>query len=184
MKTLKKLTATALITSAAFVSSCKQAQTLPLSVTEHEGLKISGASLKGIKGEMTVNIKNPNPSDITVYRSKLNVKLNGIPVGKAKIKKHIVPANSEIEEVLYFKSNFSDIGYFDIPKVIKSTRSKDVKLSVKGQLQSGKYAHKTMIPVNITDTIDLEEKTKPIINFLSNVGKKGKQLLCKKKCEN
>ncbi len=185
MKTLKKSIALVSLTTAVFISSCKQTQMLPLSLTGHNGLKVTSVSLKGIKGEVNVTIKNPNPKNVAVFRSSLDVKLNDMPVGKARIKKRVViPANYEVEEVLYLKSDFSHLGYFDIPKVIKTVQSQNMNLTVKGNLKSGRYFNKTYVPVNMTDTINVKEKTKSALAFISKVGKKTARLFSKKISEN
>ena len=181
MKNLKKSIAIITVSSAVLISSCKQSQVLPLSLTGHNKVEFAGVALKGIKGKVIVNIKNPNPVDITVYRSNLAIKLNDMPVGKAKVKKRVViPANSQVEEVLYLKSNFSDLGFSDIPKVIKTVQNKNINLSVSGDIKSGRFLHKTKNLVNMTDTINMEEKTKPVLAYLSKVGKKTVKFFSKK----
>lgn len=185
MKTIKKSIALAALSTAILISSCKQTQMLPLSLTGHNGVKFSGVSLKGVKGEIKVNIKNPNPVEVTVYRSDLDIKLNDMPIGKAKIKKRfVIPANSEVEEVLYLKSDFSNLGYSDIPKVINTVQSKNINLSVIGNLKSGRFMHKTKTIVEMTDTINMEEKARPVFAFLSKVGKKSVRFFSRKACEN
>lgn len=185
MKTLKKSIALLSLSTAVFISSCKQTQMLPLSLTGHDGLRISSASLSGIKGEVNVKIKNPNPKDVSVYRSKLNIKINNIPVGKAQIKSRLViPANSEVEEVLYLKSDFSHLGYFDIPKVIKTVQSQNMNLSINGNLKSGRFFNKTYIPVSMKDTINVKEKTRSALTFISKIGKKSARFFTKSGAEN
>ena len=185
MKTIKKTIALLGLSTAVFMSSCKQTQMLPLSFTGHNKVEFAGVALNGIKGKVTVHIKNPNPVDVTVYKSNFDIKVNDIAIGKAKTRKKIViPANSEVGEVLYLKSNFSNIGYFDIPKVIKSVQSKNINLSIKGNLKSGRFVGKTKNPVNMTDTINVPEKAKPVLSFISRVGKRSVQLLSKTTSEN
>lgn len=180
MKTLKTAVATALILSAIFLTSCKQSQTLPLSLTGHSDLKFSGIGYRKIKGEVKVHIKNPNPVDIKVYPSNLDIKVNDICIGKAEINKRLViPANSEVEQVLYLKSDFSGIGYTDIPKVIQTVQSKRINLQVKGNLRSGRMVHKTKVAVDMTETINMEEKSKPVLALISKSIKRGTQLLKK-----
>jgi LEA14-like dessication related protein len=181
MKTLKTSIVLVALATATFMSSCKQTQTVPLALHEQNELKFSGVSPKGVKGEVTVSIKNPNSFDVKVYRSDLDVKVNNIAVGKAKLKKHIViPANSEIEETLYLKSNFSDVSYFDIPKVVKTAKTRNLAVSVKGNIECGRYMHKVMSPVNIKDTINIEEKAKPALVFISKASKKTVAFIKKK----
>ncbi len=183
MKTLKKSIVLASIASALF-SSCKQSQMLPLSLTGHNGLKISSVSLSGLNGEVKIKIKNPNTEDVKLFRSDLDIKLNDIPIGIAKVKKRtVIPANSEVEEVLYLKTDFSKMGYSDVPKIIKMVRNKNVTLSVNGNLKNGRTFNKTLTPVEIRDTVNMEEKTKPIVAFLSEAGKKTVKFFSKKKCE-
>ncbi len=180
METIKKSIALLFISIAVLISSCKQTQTLPLSLTGHNDLKFSGIGYKKIKGEVTVHIKNPNPVDVTVYRSDLDIKVNDIRIGEAKIKKRLViPANSEVEQVLYLKSDFSGMGYADIPKVIKAVQTKSINLAVKGNLRSGRMLHKTKVHVDMTDTINMEEKARPVLALISKTIKKGTQLLKK-----
>lgn len=185
MKTLKKSIALVSLSTAILVSSCKQTQMIPLSLTGHDGLRISSASLSGIKGEVNVKIKNPNPMSVSVFRSDLDIKLNGIPVGKARIKNRLViPANSEVEEVLYLRSDLSKLGYFDIPRVIKTVQAPNMNLSIKGNLKSGSCFNKTFSAVNMTDTINVKEKTRSAWAYISTVGKKSARFFGKAKGEN
>jgi|GEM_PF-1090257 len=185
MKTLKKSIALLSISTAVLISSCKQTQLLPLSLNGHNGLRISSASLSGIKGEVNVKIKNPNPMAVSVYRSDLNIDINDIPVGKAQIKSRLViPANSEVEEVLFLKSDFSHLGYFDIPRVVKIIQSQNMNLSINGNLKSGRFLNKTFNPVNIKDTINVNEKTRCSLTFISKIGKNTARIFSKGAVEN
>ncbi len=180
MKTLKKSITVLSLATATLMVSCKQTQTLPLTLKGNNGLKFSGISLKGIKGEVNVKIKNPNPVPVSVFRSSLAIKLNDIPVGKARIKsKLVIPANSEVEEVLYLNSDFSKLGYFDIPKVVKTVQNKNVNVTVKGNLKSGTYFNKISNPVETTNTIDVSGRTRSAWAFVSKVGKKTAKLFSK-----
>jgi LEA14-like dessication related protein len=185
MKTIKKSIALLSLSTIVLASSCKQTQMVPLSFTGHNKVEFAGVSMRGIKGKVTVHIKNPNPFSIKVYKSDFDVKVNDIAIGKAKTKRKIeIPANSEVDAVLYLKSDFSNIGYFDIPKVIRTVQNKNIDLSIKGNLKSGGYFHKTKSSIDMKDTINMQEKTKPVWSFISKIGKKTSQLLSKSSTEN
>ena len=170
---MKKSIAMLSAITAIFFSSCKETQMLPATITKVDGVKISGFSLTGIKGKLKVKIKNPNPTDVTVFRSNLEVKVNDISVGNAGIKRRIViPANSEVEQELSFKPAYSKMGLSDIPKVIATVKEKKFNVSLKGNLKEGKRFHKKQIYVNVTNEINVEEKIKKITNIFSMFRKK------------
>jgi len=184
MKTIKKTIMLLSMSAAVFICSCKQSQMLPLSFTGHNKVEFAGVALNGVKGKVTVHIKNQNPLDVTIYKSNFDIRVNDIAIGKAKTRKKIViPANSEIDQVLYLKSDFSTIGYSDIPKVLRTVQSKNIQLSVKGNLKSGRYIHKTKNPICMTDTIKLQEKVKPVLTFVSKIGKRNALLQSKEQSE-
>ena len=176
MKNIKKSIALFSFAAVLFMTSCKEIQMQPVSVTGMNEVKVSGISLKGFKGNVNVKIKNPNATDVTLYRSKLNVTLNGIPVGNAQTKGRIViPANSEVEEVMYLKSDFSQVGIFDIPKVVSTVKNKNFDLAIKGNLKGGQYWHKKLMHVDATENINVKEKIKAVSDSISGVMSKFKK---------
>ena len=172
-KTIKTTIAVLSIITAVFFSSCKEAQLMTATITKVDGVKISGIGLTGVKGKVKVKITNPTCADVTIFKSEMDVKINDIPVGTAKIKRRIViPAHSEVEQELTFKPGYSKMGLSDIPKVVKTINEKTFKLSVKGNLKEGKRFDKKEVYVNVENNINMKEEVKKVTDVLSMFRKK------------
>jgi len=173
MKTIKTTIAMLSIVTAAFFSSCKEARLMTTTITKVEGVKISGIGLTGVKGKIKVKITNPTCADVTIFKSKLDVKINDISVGTARIKRRIViPANSEVDEELSFRPGYSKMELSDILKVPSTIKERNFKLSVKGNLKEGNRFDKKQVYVNIENNINMKEEMKKITDVLSMFRKK------------
>ena len=138
-------------------SSCKM-QFQSLSVGNAENLKISKISSKGIEGEITVNIINPNKMGFTVYPSFVELSIAGIKLGKAEMKKKVfIPAHSSISHVFFINGNFGEIKVTDYMKIIGG---KFGDLEINGNIKAGKWFLKKRIEISHKQKISLSNFTK------------------------
>ena len=161
-----------LLTSSVLLNSCKVMQLQPLTTTEMKDMKITKISLGGIKAGIPVTITNPNPVDVKVFRSRLGVSINDIQLGKATMHATVIPANSSVQEIIEVKPSFSHLGLVDIPKAIATVQTKELNLSINGNIKSGQYFHKTFNQVNVSEKIDVKEKVKPVMDLLHKFKRK------------
>ncbi len=121
-----------------------------------ENVKVTSLSQKNIDAIVTVRIKNPNNTSFTVYRSEMNVTVNGINAGKAYITDNVkIKAKSEETYSFKIKSDFSNLNLTDLPKLISMALSKNVKIGLKGNLKGGKLFLKRSYPIDITQSVPL-----------------------------
>lgn len=119
-------------------------------------VKIIKLSQNGVEAEITARIKNPNKMSFVIYKSEMDVTLNGINAGKANLTKKVkLKANSEEDYLFAVKSDFSGLAMTDIPKVISMAMSKNVKIGMKGNLRVGKLLVKKNFPVDMSQSVPL-----------------------------
>lgn len=144
-----------LILSAGFFS-CKDFKELSISGIEKP--KVNKLSQEGIDAEFGMKIKNPNKMSIVVFPSELEGTVNGISVGKIKLKKKVrIKRNSDEVETFHISSDFSKRGFEDIANVIQIVSSGSAKLTLKGNLKAGKWFYRKKFPVEFTKVINLKQ---------------------------
>ena len=121
-----------------------------------ESMKLIKVSQQGAEAEMVVKIKNPNKSAFTIYKSDLDVTLNGITGGKAHLTKNVkIKGNSEQTYTFTIKSDFSSISLGDLPKLMSLATSKNIRVGLKGNLKVGKFLVKKSYPVEMSENVPL-----------------------------
>lgn len=140
--------------STLLLSSCAEFQEVTFSGLE--SVKLIKVSQQGAEAEMVVKIKNPNKSAFTIYKSDLDVTLNGITGGKAHLAENVkIKGNSEQTYVFTIKSDFSSISLGDLPKLMSLAKSKNIKIRLKGDLKVGKFLVKKSYPVDMSESVPL-----------------------------
>src|SRR5688500_12057105 len=106
-----------LIACCAVVTSCSDFEEVRFSGIENvEVIKLSQA---GAEAKITAKIKNPNNTSFTVYKSDLNVTLNGLNAGVAHLTDNVkIKRNSEESYTFNVKSDFSSLSLTDLPQLI------------------------------------------------------------------
>ena len=121
-----------------------------------ENFKIIKLSQAGAEAEITVKIKNPNKVAFTIYKSAYDVKVSGINLGKANLTKNVrIKPNSEEVYTFKIKSDFSKLSFTDLPKIMGLATSKNVTISLKGDMKVGKLLVKRKYPIDFTKSVPL-----------------------------
>lgn len=121
-----------------------------------ESVRMIKLSQNGAEAEVKARIKNPNSHSFTIYKSEMDVTLNGMNVGKAHLAKNVkIRKFSEDSYTFDIKSDFSNLMITDIPKIISMAMSKNVKVGLKGNLRVGKLFVKKDFPVELTQSVPL-----------------------------
>jgi LEA14-like dessication related protein len=139
----------ALIMLSALVScrSFKEAE-----FTGVKGFKVNTINLQGIDADVILGIKNPNPIGFSIYPSEFDIKLMGVGIGKAKLKKRVhISANTEKEYTFRLKSAFKDMNMMDILKLVNAGNFGTIQ--VKGNLKAGKFYLKKNFPVDVKESL-------------------------------
>lgn len=122
-----------------------------------EKANIVSLSQKGAEALITVRIKNPNKVSFNIYRSEMDVTISGINAGKAYITQNVkIKARSEESYTFKVKSDFTKLSLSDMPKLLSIAMSKNVKIGIKGTLKGGKLFIKRSYPVDITESVKLD----------------------------
>lgn len=123
-----------------------------------ENVKMINISQKGAEAEITARIKNPNNTSFTIYKSDLNVSINGLDAGMAHLTDNVkISSNSEESYVFKVKSDFSKLSLTDLPQLISIATSKNVRVGLKGDLQVGKFFYKKTVPVEFNESVPLSK---------------------------
>ncbi len=123
-----------------------------------ENVQVTKLSQQGAEALITARIKNPNNTSFTVYKSDLDVTLNGLNAGVAHLTDNVkIKSNSEESYTFKIQSDFSTLSLTDLPQLISIATSKNVKVNLKGNLLVGKFFYKRSIPVEVNETVPLSK---------------------------
>ena len=124
-----------------------------------EGMKLLNYSQKGVEAEISVQIKNPNWFGFAIYKSGMQVQLDGIDVGEAKLKDkvHVRPKSDKLH-TFTIEADFSKLNPADYTKLLMMVQKRSVNANIKGELKVGNLFYKKKLPVNINQRIDLNRK--------------------------
>ncbi len=127
-----------------------------ITVIKIENVKVVSFNQQGVEAIITATIKNPNAVGFTIYKSAMDVTLEGLDVGKANLTEKVkVKAKSETSHDFHIKSDFSKLSVTDLPKIFGIAMGKNVNVGLKGKLKVGKFYVKYAIPVDIKKTVPL-----------------------------
>ena len=130
-----------------------------VNIGKAEGMKLVNYSQKGIEAEFSVNIKNPNWFGFAIYKSGMQVKLDGVDVGEAKLKKKVhVRGKSDKQHTFTIEADFSKLTPADYGKLLLLVQKRSVNANIKGELKVGNFFYKKKLPVDISQRIDMNKK--------------------------
>jgi LEA14-like dessication related protein len=145
-----------ILISSIFFASCGDFEEVQFSGVDK--VEIIKLSQQGAEAEITAKIKNPNSTSFTIYKSDLNVSLNGLDAGVAHLTDNVkIKSNSEELYTFKVKSDFSSLSLADLPQLISIATSKNVKVGLKGNLLVGKFFYKRSVPVEVNENVPLSK---------------------------
>jgi LEA14-like dessication related protein len=137
-------------------SSCGDFQEVTFSGIEN--VNIISLTQQGAEAEITARIKNPNNTSFTIYPTDLDVVLGGINAGKAHLAGRTkIKAHSEQNYTFRITSDFSKLSMSDMVRLGAIAVSRNVKVSIKGNLKVGKLFVKKSYPVEMTQSVPLSK---------------------------
>lgn len=130
-----------------------------VNIGKAEGMKLVNYSQKGIEAEISVNIKNPNWFGFAIYKTGMQVKLDGIDVGEAKLKHkvHVRPKSDKLH-TFTIVADFSKLSTVEYTKLLMLVQKRSVNANIKGDLKVGNFFYKKKLPLDINQRIDLNKK--------------------------
>jgi LEA14-like dessication related protein len=137
------------------LSSCTEWK--DVTITKIDQMRVAKMDKDGLDAEIDVTINNPNKMGFTIFKSNVDVKMNDVSVGVAKLKKRIhVKANAEAKYTFLISSKFDDLlssgGIFGL---ISSVMSKSANVTLKGDLKVGKIFYRKNFPIDNKQRIPL-----------------------------
>lgn len=124
-------------------------------IKEIKEVKLISFSEKGLIVDSKVKISNPNIFDIKIVDSKLDVIVQGKPIGTTKIDgKLTLPSKSEDFHTLRLKSSFKDLGKNALANLIAITtnNSNRVDFKFEGYIVGKVFIIKRKVEINHEDS--------------------------------
>ena len=139
---------------AVILTSC--APLKDLEFTGLKGFRVDEIGTKGIKGDVMVSIRNPNPFGFTIYRSAFDVTYAGVKLGTATLSKKVrIKAREERDYAFRLESDFGSATLSDVMKVLNSASRRE-RLDVKGDLRAGRLFVRRKFPVALSEPVHLK----------------------------
>lgn len=128
----------------------------PISFGGVQDSKVNSLSQKGIDAEFGLKIKNPNGFGFRIYKSEMNLSVNGMDLGTAKLKKGVkIRRKSESVSTFQVVSDFSKLNFSELTKLATLSGGKSANVTLKGELKVGNLFYKKRFPVDLTQRIPL-----------------------------
>jgi len=147
----------ALLIFVIFASSCGEWK--DVQVTQIGQARIAKLDKDGIEAEIDVKINNPNKIGFAIFKSNVDVKMNGIAVGAAHLKKKVrIKANSEDTYTLVVAGSFDKLlSGGNIFGLISMSMSRVMDINLKGDIKAGKFFYKKRFPIDKTQRVPLQK---------------------------
>lgn len=134
--------------------SCSPFKEITFTGVEH--LDIISIGKNGVEAEIKAKIKNPNRMSFVVSQSVVDVSINGMPVGSARLSERVkIKRNSENIYTFRVLSDFSQLSIAELTKILAFTFSKNMTIGIKGNIKAGKGVIKRNIPIDFTEKVRL-----------------------------
>lgn len=124
-------------------------------IKEVKEVNLVNFSDKGLIVDSKVKISNPNSFDIKIVDSKLDVFVQGRPIGTTKIDGQLVlPSNSEEFHTLRLKSKFEDLGKNALSNLIAITtrNNQEVDFKFEGYIVGKVFLLKRKVKIDHKDS--------------------------------
>ncbi len=113
-------------------------------------------SMKGIKVEVEMQIKNPNKYDISIVDSDLDLYLKGNKMGEAKIQEKVtLPKKSNKIHRFTIQTNVKDLLSGALPVLLSLLTENSIELQVKGDIKAKAKGIGKKFPVDFKEKVKL-----------------------------
>ena len=125
-------------------------------VVDVTGIGIKDISVKGIKIEVSMQIKNPNKYAISIVDSDLDIYLKGNKMGKAKLQEKItLPKKSNKIHRFTIQSSLKEVSSGILPLMMSIISNKAVDLQIKGDIKARAKGISKKFPVDFKENVKL-----------------------------
>jgi LEA14-like dessication related protein len=130
----------------------------PLDVKKIENVKLNNFSKNSASFDITLKVENPNGYRFKLVDNNLDLVINQIELGQAKIKNRVViPRKSEQSYTFTVEANFSRLAIASIPSLINMLKSKEVEMKLKGDVRVRTMGIGKTIPIEIVEKVNLSK---------------------------
>jgi LEA14-like dessication related protein len=145
------------------LSSCHLIK--PLEMSKVDSVKIEDFKSGELTLKLIVKVKNPNCLNFKIKDNHLDLSINNLDVGIAKVKEAIVIRKySDDSHEFLVGVTPSKMTLIGVVGLIGILRDKPVELKVKGEIQVKTLGISRKYPVEIKEKIDLKELGKNFLN--------------------
>ncbi|MCC6690979.1 MAG: LEA type 2 family protein [Bacteroidia bacterium] len=126
-------------------------------ITKVNRMRVAKLDKNGIDAEIDVTINNPNKIGFTIFKSKVDVKMNDVSVGTARLKKKIkVKADEEAAYTFVIHGKFDNIiANGGVLNILSSLMSNSASVNLKGNVWVGKLFPVKKFPIDNKQRIPL-----------------------------
>lgn len=140
-----------------FFASCGEYK--EVTITKIGQARIAKMDASGVEAEIDVKINNPNKIGFKIFKSDVDVSLNGSPMGKAHLKKKIkIKANTEDTYTFIVVGKFDNLlSGGGLGGIISMATSKSANITLKGTISAGKFLYRKKFPIDRTQKVPLSK---------------------------
>jgi LEA14-like dessication related protein len=151
----KKLPLLLFVFLSLFLNSCNIEN---LKMTGVKGFAIKSFEKNKLTFNMSVGIENPNRLRFKMINNDMDLTVNKIALGKAKItNKIVIPAKSHDVYNFDVEVNLSQLALGTIPSLIEMFRSKGVEVQIEGFVKGRTMLISKTVPIKITERVDFSK---------------------------
>ena len=146
-----------MIIMSVFFTSCSGFEEIEL--TQVKELKVKNISSGTIDFSVDAEIYNPNSFGVSVKGAELDIKLEGIDLGKTQLGESFkIKGNSKETHQINFNLDISKLSITSIPKIISlaTSGSRGVNVEVNGTIKGGAFLINKTFPVNLKQKVPLQ----------------------------
>lgn len=124
----------------------------PVTITSVKDVKMNKVDVKGIDMNLGLQVKNPNGIGFKVYKSSLNVKMNGMDMGTVGVdKKFKVRAHSEDVHPVHVSADFANL-MSNLGGILSLGVKNNTNMEVTGSIKVGFLFWRKTFPVNVNQS--------------------------------
>jgi len=151
----KRLPLLIIVILSLFLNSCNIEN---LKMTGVKGFAIKSFEKNKLIFNMSIGIENPNRLKFKMINNDMNLTVNKIALGKAKITNKIsIPAKSNDVYNFDVEVNLSQLALGSIPSLIEMFRSKGVEVQIDGFVKGRSMLISKTVPIKITERVDFNK---------------------------
>ena len=151
----KRLPLLIIVILSLFLNSCNIEN---LKMTGVKGFAIKSFEKNKLIFNMSIGIENPNRLKFKMINNDMNLTVNKIALGKAKITNKIsIPPKSIDVYNFVVEVNVSQLALGSIPSLIEMFRSKGVEVQIDGFVKGRSMLISKTVPIKITERVDFNK---------------------------